>query len=94
MIRSHAQGATRVHSGELGVVQVGENEDNGGDTNARSCASAGSRGSKGKALGRPSKALRKDHPTPLSTVPAVTPSAQGANWLQQQQAKPQCNSGV
>ena len=32
MMLSHAQGETRVHSGELGAVVVGDDDDNGGDT--------------------------------------------------------------
>ena len=96
MMRSHAHGETRVHSWELGVVEVGGggNDDNRGDDDDRSRSSAGSRGSKGKGVGRPRKAQRTGPPTPLPTVPTVTPSAQVADWLQQQHAQPQWQQRV
>ena len=78
MIRSHAQGETRVHSAELGRVEVGADDDNGGDNNARSRSSVGSAGSKGK--GRPHMAQRTG--PSLSSDSAVPPTAQLADWLQ------------
>ena len=79
------QGKTWVHSGGLGVVEVGGeddnggNDDNGGDDNARSRSSAGSRVPKGMAVGRPRKAQRTGTPTPLPIVTGVTSSAQVAD---------------
>ena len=84
VMRSHTQGETRVHSGELAMVEVGGGGDaNRGGDDARSRSSAGSRGSKGKGVGRPRKAHRTG-PPPLPTVPAVNPSAQVEASLQQQ----------
>ena len=69
-----------------GGVWGGSGDDNGGDDDA--CSR--SRGSKCQVVGRPRKAQRTPPPTPLPTVPAITPSAQVADWLQQQQqAQPQ-----
>ena len=46
MMRSHAQGMTRMHSWKMGAVMLG------GDNTARSRTNAGSKGSRGKGLGR------------------------------------------
>ena len=69
MMRSHAQGETRVHSGDLGRVEVGGNNNNGGDDDARSRSTVGSKASRGK--GRPRKSQRTGPPLP--SVPAVPP---------------------
>ena len=74
MMLSHAQGETRVHSGELGAVEVRGGDDNRGGGDARSRSSAGSKGSRGKGLGRHRKAQRAAPPLP--NVPAVPPTAQ------------------
>ena len=73
MMRSHAQRKTRVHSGELGVVEVGGGGDNGGDDDARSRTTAGTRGSKGKGVGRPRKAQRTPPPLPFPLSPLSPP---------------------
>ena len=64
MMRSHAQGEIRVHSRELGAVGVGGDNDNGGDDDTRLCSSAGSKGSRGRGVGRPRKAQRTSPPSP------------------------------
>ena len=73
MMRSHAQGETRVHSGELGVVEVGGDDNKGGDDDARSHNSAGSGGSKGKGVGPPRKAQRTPPPPPSPLSPLSPP---------------------
>ena len=84
-MRSHAERETPVHSGELAMVEVGGGGDNyGGDDDSRSHSSVGSRGSKGTGLGRPRKVHWTGPPTPFPTLPAVTPSTQVADSLQQQ----------
>ena len=90
MMRSHAHGETRVHSGELGLVQVGggRRQRGGGDDDARSRSSAGSTESKSTGVGRPHKAHRTAPPSRLPTVPGVTPSTQVAYWLREQEAQP------
>ena len=65
MMRSHAQGETRAHSGELEVVEVG----GGGGDDARSHSSAGSRGS--KALQGPEDG--PPHPPPRDSDPSKAP---------------------
>ena len=80
MMRSHVQGETWVHSGELGAVEVGGDADNGGDNDARSAISAGSKGSRGKGVGWPRKAQSTGPPLP--SVPAAPPTTQVADWLQ------------
>ena len=81
---SHAQVETRLHSGELGAVQVEGDADN---VDACSGITGSSKGSKGKEVGQPRKA-QKTGPT-LPSVPVVPPAAQVADWLHQQQAQPQ-----
>ena len=89
MMRSHAQGETRVHSGGIGALggggrattTTGVTTNNAGDDDTRSRSSTGSRG---KGLGQPRKANRAR--PPLLSVPVVLPTAQVADWLQQQQA--------
>ena len=44
MMRSHAQGETWVHSRELGGLEVGGNGDNGGEDDAHSRSTMGSKG--------------------------------------------------
>ena len=87
LMRSHAQVETRVHSGEWGVVHVMGVDDN---KDARSGISGGSKGCKGKGMGR---AARPRGPAPLPPVyaplPAAPPATQVAGWLQQQRPQPQ-----
>ena len=74
MMRSHAQGETPVHSGELGVVEVGgTTTTGGGDDKARSHSSAGFRGSKGKEVGRHRTAQRTGPPPPSPLSPLSPP---------------------
>ena len=73
MMRSQAQGKTRVHFGQLGRVKVVGDDDNEEGGDARSRTSVGSKGQRGK--GRPRKAQRTGQP--LRCVPALPPSS---NW--------------
>ena len=73
MMCSHAQGETRVHSGELGVVEVGGDDDNRGGNDARSRGSACSRGSDGKGVGNPARPRGQPPPTPSPLSPLSPP---------------------
>ena len=66
-------------------MEVGGDNDNGGNDDARSCNSVGSKGSRGK--GPPRKAQRTGPSLP--SVPAVPPTAQLVDWLLLQQAPSQ-----
>ena len=75
MMRSHAQGETWVHSGELGVVEVGGGvaTTTGGMTTPTRAAVRVPRGSKGKGVGQPRKAPGMAPPTPSPLSP-LSPS--------------------
>ena len=75
-----------MHSGELGAVEVGGDDDSGRDDDARSRNSAGSKGSSGNGVEWRHKAQRTGPPLP--SVPAVPPTAEVVDWLQQQQVPP------
>ena len=83
MMRSHAHGETRVHSGESAVGVGGG--DNRGDKDACWHIIAGTKGSKGKGVGRLRKAQRTPPPP---HCPRCNHCAQVADWLLQQLAQP------
>ena len=85
MMRFHAQWETRVHSGELAVVEGG-GYNNGGVDDTRSCSSGGSRGPRVRGWGNPATPREQPPPPPpksrwLPLCPKRRPSPSGSSGL-------------